>query len=287
MVKKPNYKKWLKIIIAKKKDPKLRNRDLQSMFKTSPNIVVQALKHSAEEIKKMIKEETRFSDPSFEKIENENISIEKISDEGYGYKVNDENRPRREDIDLAKEWIQNILIPCDKHREIVENEFVIRSTQFYTEFSSYNMKHWLEDSLIINSPIEWIFPGTYITNGAFIIAMIESGYTARIPKDIFGPNVYFNVYPAGYFYAMGQTHVISDKEKSQEYGSLRDIEVHNFEGYCSSQYCSSKSTDVFIISLGKDKGKNGLAGDIMIPFCFKHGWFYKGVRDARWKIDND
>ncbi|MHA1668943.1 MAG: hypothetical protein ACTSV5_00035 [Promethearchaeota archaeon] len=281
MGRKPDYMKWLKIVIAKKKNQKLSNRDLQQMFRTSPNVIVQALKLSEGEIKTMIESDLRYVD--FEDLENRDITIEEITEEGYGYVATNRNPfPKREYIAAAKNWIENILIAYEPHLSYEGDKAIIQNKKFYTELTSYTMKHWMEKDLVLNNGFhEWKYPKHYVTNGAFIVAMLELGYKARVPRDEFGPNVHFNVNPYGYYYALGQTHILMNEENAEEHGGLREIKNYNAEGLCAHYTCSNLPTHYYTLSLGGKQITDGITGEVLIPFCLKHGAYFEGMKKAQ------
>ncbi len=90
--------------------------------------------------------------------------------EGYGY-VNSEGfadepgqSPSTKEVALCKEWIQQYALPTER----------------FGHYSSYFLKHVVE---------RWA--GEYVSNGAFIQAALELGYSVRRTEDT--PNAVFNM----------------------------------------------------------------------------------------------
>ena len=212
----------------------------------------------------------------FEDIGGEDILVENISRAGYTNTepVPNELKPGREEIDIAKKWIKNVLLPFDRD--------IQSRTLFYTSSSSYGMKHWVENKLQFNpSSAEEYHGHNYMSNGAFIVAMIELGYRARARGNS-GPHVYFNVRPAGYFYALGQDFVYSANGGTNEKYTFNYISNYNLlPDRCSGETCSAKATEYLTIHAGN---KNSIEYNIHIPFCFKHASFHMGLNNAKKKL---
>lgn len=263
--RKPDYMKWLRIRLAKDDKPELSNRDLQDMFNASPNTIIKALDHKEDDIRRMI--ENTMSMSTFEPIDTEDISIER-------YLSMDLDRNA---IEIAKEWISKVFKEYEEDYDYEGDEMIITNKNFYTESTCYQIKHWLENTIKLP---RWEFSGMYMTQEEFIVAMVESGYKARY-KDEPSTNVYFNVNPRGYYFALGYTHVLSDADNQHEYGRFMKTENHNAEGFCSQQYCSKLPTHHYDISFGSRRGSNIDVASIFIPFCLEHGSVFEGMKEAQ------
>ena len=208
----------------------------------------------------------------FKNVDGEDILVENINRTGYKRTgtVSNDSKPSREEINIAKKWITDVLLPFDKD---IQSRLL-----FYTSSSSYAMKHWVEKKLRFHpSSVDECHGHYYMSNGAFIVAMIESGYRAR-PKGNHGPNVYFNVNPAGYFYALGVDLVYSAKASMNEKYTFGHISKYNLlPDWCSGRTCSAKATEYLILHTDH----NYIEYDIHIPLCFMHASFHMGLNEAK------
>jgi len=74
-------------------------------------------------------------------------------------------RPKRKEINICFAWLNK----------------VVRKKSFNTNISSYGLKHLVEEDR-----------NTYVSNGAFIIAAIRSGFKIK-QTWIRSPNIYINI----------------------------------------------------------------------------------------------
>lgn len=285
MGKKPDYNKWLNIREAKNENPNLRVRDLQSQFHTSPNVVMRALRYTRDEIETKMQNDIRYRPVEFGNVVTKIVSRELVSSNGVvRLEKFVKDRPREEDIEIAKTWIDQVfditrVDDLDLRPALFDEQ---KSKPFYIESSSYGMKHWMERDLQTCFPGNWSWKGTYVDNGTFIVAMLDSGFEARVSDEFGSPNVFFNVNPSGFFNALGQTQVLrGDGSPHMFYPELNVIRVHNADGLCSDATCGKPATHYVSMNVGKPDVAD-FAGKVMVPFCVRHGGYFEGVLTATW-----